>query len=69
MFYILLTDPDRQYAIAKIYDSLGRFVFSQAVYNGLNPVELPAHMVSGLYTITLEAAGLERYLKKIIILN
>jgi len=25
-------------------------------------VELPAHMVSGLYTITLEAAGLERYL-------
>ena len=67
--YVLMNDPERQYAIAKVYDYFGRFVFSQAVYNGLNPVELPAHMVSGLYTITLEAAGLERYLKKIIILN
>ncbi len=68
-FYVLMTDPERQYAIAKIYDYYGRFIFSQAVYNGLNPVELPAYMVSGFYTITLEAASLERYLKKIIVLN
>ncbi len=67
--YVLMNDPERQYAIAKVYDYFGRFVFSQAVYNGLNPVKLPANIASGLYTITLEAANLERYLEKIIILN
>ncbi len=68
-FYVLMTDPDRQYAIAKVYDSLGRFIFSRAVYNGINSVEIPNGMSSGLYTITLEAANLERYLQKLIIVN
>jgi len=68
-FYVLLTDPERQYAIAKVYDYFGRFMFSQAVYSGINSVELPDNIVSGLYTITLEAASLERYIKKIILLN
>jgi len=69
VFYVLLTDPERQYAIAKIYDSLGRFVFSQAVYSGINSVELPEDLSSGMYTVTLEAANIERYLQKLIILN
>ncbi len=69
VFYVLLTDPDRQYAIAKVYDSLGRFIFSRAVYSGINSVELPEGLSSGMYTVTLEAASIERYLQKLIILN
>jgi hypothetical protein len=68
-FYILLTDPDRQYGIAKIYDSFGRFVFSQAVYYGQNQIDIPMSLPAGLYTVTLEAANLERYIKKLIILD
>lgn len=69
IFYILMTDPQRQYAIAKIYDSVGRFVFSRPVYSGINPVELPEGLSPGIYTITLEAANLERYLQKLVLLN
>ena len=69
IFYILMTDPERQYAIAKVYDQLGRFSFSQAVYDGLNQVNLPGSLPSGYYTITLEAANLERYVMKLILLN
>jgi len=68
-FYVLMTDPQRQYAVAKVYDYFGRFMFSQAIYSGLNSVELPDHIVSGFYTITLEAANLERYIKKVILLD
>lgn len=68
-FYVLMTDPDKQYAIAKVYDSQGRFVFSQAVYSGINSVELPEDLSSGMYTVTLEAANIERYLQKLIILD
>ena len=68
-FYVLMTDPDRQYAIVKVYDFLGRFVLSQAVYSGINSVVLPEDLSSGMYTVTLEAANIERYLQKLIILN
>lgn len=64
-----MTDPDRQYGIAKVYDPFGRFVLSQAVYNGINQVNLPGSLPAGLYTVTLEAANLERYVKKLVILN
>jgi len=69
LFYVLLTDPDRQYGITKIYDSFGRFVFSQAVYYGSNTIDIPDNLSSGFYTVTLEAANLPRYKKKLIIVN
>ena len=69
VFYVLLTDPDRQYGITKLYDSFGRFVFSQAVYYGPNPIDVPDNLSSGFYTVTLEAANLPRYRKKLIIIN
>ena len=67
--YVLMTDPDRQYGIAKIYDSLGRFLFSKPVNYGLNPIEVPSNIASGFYTITLEVATLEKYIDKVIIIN
>ncbi len=69
LLFVLMTDPDRQYGIAKVYDPFGRFVLSQAVYNGINQVNLPGSLPAGLYTVTLEAANLERYVKKLVILN
>lgn len=69
VFYVLMSDPDNQYGIAKVYDSFGRFVFSRPVNFGLNPIEVPVSMPSGLYTVTLEAATVERFIRKVIIIN
>ncbi len=67
--YVLMTDPDRQYGIAKFYDSLGRFLFSKPVNYGLNPIEVPSNIASGFYTITLEVATLEKFIDQVIIIN
>lgn len=69
IIYVLMSDPDNQYGIAKVYDSYGRFVFSRPVNFGLNPIEVPVSMPSGFYTVTLEAATLERFIRKMIIIN
>lgn len=67
--YVLMTDTARQYGIAKIYDSFGRFVLSKPIDYGLNPIEIPTSMTSGLYTIILEVATLEKFIRKVIIIN
>jgi hypothetical protein len=69
IIYVLMSDPDTKYGIAMVSDSYGRFVFSRPVNFGLNPIEVPVSMPSGFYTVTLEAATLERFIRKMIIIN
>ncbi|MBE0676077.1 MAG: hypothetical protein IH591_15585, partial [Bacteroidales bacterium] len=68
-FNVLLTDTNRIYQSLILYDSTGRILLRQPLYYGLNRIQIPATFSSGLYNILLEAENLERYIKKIILLN
>ncbi|MFZ2285571.1 MAG: T9SS type A sorting domain-containing protein [Bacteroidales bacterium] len=68
-FYVLLTDTNRIYQSLTVYDSTGRILLMKPVEYGLNIIPIPASLSAGLYNILLEAEGLDRYLRKIILLN
>jgi hypothetical protein len=68
-FYLLLTDPARMYQTMKIYDSNGKIVLTKSVGYGRTPIPITENFASGLYTVTLEADNLHRYIRKLIILN
>jgi len=68
-FYLLLTDPDRMYQTMKMYDSNGKIVMTRPVEYGRTEIPVPKNSAAGLYTITLEADNLDRYIRKLIILD
>ena len=68
-FYLLLTDQARIYQTMKIYDSNGKLVLTKSVGYGRTEVPISGKFPSGLYTVTLEADNLDRYIRKLIILN
>jgi len=68
-FYLLLTDPVRIYKTMKIFDSNGKIVFRRPVEHGRTEIPVPENFSSGMYTITLEGDNLDRYIRKLIILN
>jgi len=69
IIYILLTDPEHQYRNLKIFDTNGRMVYEQAVNYGPNKIQIPEKFSAGLYNLILEGETLERYIKKVILLN
>ena len=68
-FYVLLTDLARIYQTIKIYDSNGKIVLTRSIGYGRTDIPVPDNFAAGLYTITLEADNLERYIRKMIILD
>jgi len=68
-FYLLLTDPARIYQTLKIFDSNGKIVLRRPVEYGRTEIPVPENFASGMYTITLEGDNLNRYIRKLIILN
>jgi hypothetical protein len=68
-FYLLLTDPARIYQTMKIYDSNGNMVLRKPVESGRTEIPVPEKFAAGMYTITLEGDNLDRYTRKLIILN
>ena len=63
-FYLLLTDPARMYQTMKIYDSNGKIVLTRSVGYGRTEIPISEKFASGLYTVTLEADNLKRYIRK-----
>lgn len=68
-FYLLLTDPTRVYHTMKLFDSNGKIVLRLPVESGRTEIPVPENFASGMYTITLEGDNLDRYIRKLIILN
>ncbi len=68
-FYVLLTDIDYQYETLTMINSSGRIVLKRRLEFGLNQINVPDHCKAGLYTVTLDAANIEVFIKKIVILN
>lgn len=69
-FYVLMTDEDHPYDMVKIYDSHGRLVHSAHLgFGRINPVSLPPNIFTGVYTVSLEAANMEPFYRRIIIMN
>ncbi len=68
-FYLLLTDPTRIYKEMRVFDSNGNIVLTRSVEYGLTEIPVPSNFTAGLYTISLEADNLDRYIRKLIILH
>jgi hypothetical protein len=68
-FFILLTDTSRIYQSLTLYDSAGRILLKGPLEYGLNRIQIPASFSSGLYNLVLESEELDRYIRKIILLN
>ena len=68
-FYLLLTDSARMYQTMKIYDSNGKIILTRSVGYGRTEIPISENFASGLYTVILEADNLNRYIRKLIILN
>ncbi|MBE0679712.1 MAG: T9SS type A sorting domain-containing protein [Bacteroidales bacterium] len=68
-FYLLLTDPARMYQTMKILDSNGKIVLSRLVEYGRTEIPVPENFASGMYIITMEGDNLDRYIRRLIIIN
>ena len=66
---IIMTDPERVYNSFKIFDLQGEMVLSNSLEYGLTPIIIPENICPGIYTVVLEAEGLELYIKRIVIVN
>lgn len=69
-FYVLMTDQDRAYDILKLYDSIGRLVYTVPLgFDRINTIDIPESIVTGVYTVTLEANGLIPYTYRMVLIN
>lgn len=68
-FYVLMTDLDMQYQTMKIYDSKGNIIMAHPIEYGLNKINIPEKVASGLYNVALEADNHNRYVKKLIVID
>ena len=68
-FYVKITDTDLTYQRIKIYDSNGRMIMEDSIVYGPNKIPIPEYFTTGVYSIALEADNLDRYVRKLIILN
>ena len=69
VIYIMVTGMGRIYETFKIFDSHGKMVLTSSLEYGLNPIDIPDHISPGLYIVSLEAANLETYTRKILIIT
>ncbi len=68
-FYVLLTDNDQAYSSVKVIDSHGRVVLNEPLgFARVNTIILPDNILPGLYTVSLEAADLLPYVKKLLVI-
>ncbi|MBP7507715.1 MAG: T9SS type A sorting domain-containing protein [Prolixibacteraceae bacterium] len=68
-FNISINDLDLTYRIVKIFDLQGRMLHEELIVYGLNTIEIPRYISSGMYNIALESDNLKRYIGKIMIVK
>jgi len=66
---VSIQDENLTYRRIKIFDIKGRVIFTDLIERGLNIIEIPNYINSGLYNIALESDNLKRFSKKIVIIN
>lgn len=69
VIYVMMTDMERVYETLRIIDPQGKIVVNSQLEHGLNPIDIPVYLSSGLYNVSLEAESLETYSTKVIIVN
>lgn len=69
IFYVLISDKSLTYHTLKIYDTTGRVVLADIVEHGLNNISIPRGFPAGIYNIALESEDLDRYVKRLLIIN
>ncbi len=68
-FNVSINDLNLTYRVVKIFDLQGRILHSGLIEHGLNNIEIPGYISSGMYNIVLESENLKRYIKKIVIVK
>jgi len=68
-FYVIIPDSDISYHIIRLFDINGKMVMVGSVDTGSNKIEIPRHLSTGLYSISLEASDMSQTNRKLIILK
>jgi hypothetical protein len=68
-FYVLQTVESSVYESIEVFDSGGNRILYKPLKYGLNIIELPNGLSSGLYNASLDAGNLKRETKKLIIIS
>jgi hypothetical protein len=68
-FCVELTDTAHAYKTVKVYDMNGRVVLTNSLEQGKNTIDIPKSFPAGIYSITLEADNLDRYVRKLLIIR
>jgi len=68
-FYVIIPESDISYHIIRLFDINGRMVMVGSVDTGSNRIEIPGHLSTGLYSISLEASDMSQTNRKLIILK
>jgi len=68
-FYVLNNDPERIFSNMKVSNFSGVVVMEQALDREMNTIYLSGVFAAGLYTVILEGENLDRYIKKLIIVD
>ena len=66
-FYVLMTDPDQVFDIVRMYDPHGRLVLEHQLAPGRTMIPIPDYLAPGLYSIFLEAQGIDPCISKLIV--
>ena len=66
-FYVLMTDPDQVFDMVRMYDPHGRLVLEHQLAPGRTMIPIPDYLAPGLYSIFLEAQGIDPCISKLIV--
>lgn len=68
-FYVIIPDSEITYHIIRVHDINGRLVLVDSLNIGLNPIQIPGKLSTGLYNISIEATDMSLIKKKLIIIK
>jgi hypothetical protein len=68
-FYVIIPDLEISYHIIRIYDMNGRLILTDTVSKGSNKIQIPRHLSTGMYTISLEASNMNHTTRKLIVIK
>lgn len=69
LFYVIIPDSEISYHIIRVHDINGRLVIVDSLNTGLNKIQIPVKLSTGLYNISIEATDMSLIKKKLIILK
>jgi hypothetical protein len=66
-FNISIEEPSMNPNSIRILDNTGRIVFDDVFYSGLNTIQLPGNLYSGVYVVELRYSNITLYSQRLII--